>query len=723
MKGILLFHLFGVFHSLAILVHRNDTNGTAFTSSTATSFPFIQCKDALSGEVIIDYIGDNSQLGENNESTTFYSLSDLVPPLSSIPKASLLSSLKSLTLQWIKNIKAKRKASRILPQPTLFEEDEYDNVSWTEADALMESSQAVQPSNADSFRIKAKSLLSKANMQFDIHLQNNFGKLYKRCDLSDFWFRVESYSRFGRITYQLVRKSDLKRFRLVVTEYFRIDEFHTEVFNLFTAATHSKAHRLRGVFPTIQCIGYQTSFVAEMGAMAFEQANYFITDETLGVPLWKWMEDNDAKSIAGTFSRVMDATLHAVSQLHKLGFIYLNGGDAAFMVDSQLNVQLVDFRQALFLGKTSYMYKPGTVKGRAPELSQYETASSVMSAKTDLYELGVLFAKVYDQTLRNSAYEFVPKFGFEHLIKHMTKWSPEQRPDFEQALVHPFFRYFGHSVPELLYPKLSSPECDFSSFTVVKKLSGGSDAFTFLVKDDSNEELKVLKVGHELGEGIWEEVLIMDKLQDKTLAPNMHCYHLRGPIFVKGPKGTLQLTENEPAFVMDFIDGQTLAHYWDHFSYSTTPLEEAQSVFVSLFKHMLKILVKLHKENIVHLDPHVNNWMLDKRGTLFLIDFSRGRDLESAPCDTSGHPPEINPQEEGRRDFGQRSQYTKASDVYALAHALEDVYDLFFVKEYGLPGIPPQLASLFKWMKATDPLQRPSLEQALEHAALNCRSD
>lgn len=121
--------------------------------------------------------------------------------------------------------------------------------------------------------------------------------------------------------------------------------------------------------------------------------------------------------------------------------------------------------------------------------------------------------------------------------------------------------------------------------------------------------------------------------------------------------------ENKTAYmVMDYVDGITLSAYMKEKG-GRIPAAQA----VEMLSPVIRSLEEIHKENIIHRDISPDNVMVQKNGTVRLIDFGAARDFSEKNKSLSvvlkpGYAPE-----EQYRTKGVQGPWT---DVYALCATL-----------------------------------------------------
>lgn len=179
-------------------------------------------------------------------------------------------------------------------------------------------------------------------------------------------------------------------------------------------------------------------------------------------------------------------------------------------------------------------------------------------------------------------------------------------------------------------------------------------------------------------------------------------------------------------YTMDFIDGESLS---TRIKRTGTPLTEDEAMKV--LDQVLDALQAVHAESIYHLDLKPANIMLDKEGSVWLIDFGASKQMATsgnystttAMCYTMGYAP----MEQMDHQMDQVGAWT---DLYALGATL---YNLLTGKTpplvssllklqanaFSFPAdISPRTRHLIKWMMEPNMQDRPqSVEEVRQFLA------
>ena len=186
--------------------------------------------------------------------------------------------------------------------------------------------------------------------------------------------------------------------------------------------------------------------------------------------------------------------------------------------------------------------------------------------------------------------------------------------------------------------------------------------------------------------------------------------------------------ENGTAYyVMDYINGENLK---DRLKRTGKPMREAE--VESVLRQALDALREVHSQGIWHLDLKPANVMIDREGTVKLIDFGASKQINnktggalstSAVTFTNGYAP-IEQMEKSYEKFG------PWTDFYALGATLYNLLanqrppmpsdindDPSPDKHLALPmpsGVSARMRDLVLWLMRTNRLERPDSVQAIQ---------
>lgn len=211
------------------------------------------------------------------------------------------------------------------------------------------------------------------------------------------------------------------------------------------------------------------------------------------------------------------------------------------------------------------------------------------------------------------------------------------------------------------------------AYRIERQLASGGFGNTYLVRNVAFDELYAMKEffmrgvnmrnGNNVTVSVPDNHASYESQKEKFKKEAIRLRNLRNEHIVKvhdlfEENGTVY-------YVMDFIDGESLAEQIKHSGKAVTE-EQAWHIL----PQVLDALKKVHSQNIWHLDIKPGNIMLNKKGDAFLIDFgaskqlnSGGSQTSSALCYTPGYAP-VEQVEQAMDKFG------PWTDFYALGATL-----------------------------------------------------
>jgi YD repeat-containing protein len=121
------------------------------------------------------------------------------------------------------------------------------------------------------------------------------------------------------------------------------------------------------------------------------------------------------------------------------------------------------------------------------------------------------------------------------------------------------------------------------------------------------------------------------------------------------------------AFVMEYIEGETLEHYIER--KGKLPVEEIET----LFKQMMEAIEYVHSQGFIHRDIKPSNFILTKGGSIKLLDFGIAKNTNDSAVDYTktglmqqmGTPMYMSPEQ-----VKNTSEVTKETDIYSLGVVL-----------------------------------------------------
>lgn len=159
---------------------------------------------------------------------------------------------------------------------------------------------------------------------------------------------------------------------------------------------------------------------------------------------------------------------------------------------------------------------------------------------------------------------------------------------------------------QLLLPPPLSPRMGFEGYTIVRELHASSRSHVHLAVDDATGRQVVLKTPSV---DLAAEKDYLDRfLLEEWVARRIHSPHVLRAVGGERPRQHVYVA-------MEFVDGQTLAQWMtDH------PLPALDAVR-SLVAQIGKGLQAFHAREMLHQDLRPENVLIDRSGTVKLIDF------------------------------------------------------------------------------------------------------
>ena len=260
-------------------------------------------------------------------------------------------------------------------------------------------------------------------------------------------------------------------------------------------------------------------------------------------------------------------------------------------------------------------------------------------------------------------------------------------------------------------------------YVVEQQLGAGGFGNTYMVRNTAFDELFAMKEffmkGVNLRDGLRVTVSVpdnhasFDSQREKFRKEALRLRKLRNAHIVT----VHDLFEANDTFyyVMDYIDGESLAAMLKRQRCPFTEEEVRQWL-----PQILDALAEVHSQHIWHLDIKPGNIMVDKKGTLFLIDFGaskqmRGSDglsvsTSSAMCYTPGYAP-IEQVDQAMDKFGPWTDfYALGATLYALLTNRQPP-SLTGINEEGAFAFPQpvsrQMRELIRWLMDISRSRRP----------------
>jgi serine/threonine protein kinase len=195
-------------------------------------------------------------------------------------------------------------------------------------------------------------------------------------------------------------------------------------------------------------------------------------------------------------------------------------------------------------------------------------------------------------------------------------------------------------------------------YHIQSELGRGGMATVFLAHDnkfDTNVAVKVLN----------KEFVHNENIRKRFIAEARNLFKMSHPNIIKV---TDLIDDGETvAFVMEYIDGETLKDYIDR----KGKLSDGE--IKSLFSQMLDAVGYVHEQNLVHRDIKPSNFMIDHKGKVKLMDFGIAKNTDSTSAEYTqtvtgmqmGTPMYMSPEQ-----ITETKSVTAQSDIYSLGVVL-----------------------------------------------------
>jgi serine/threonine protein phosphatase PrpC len=177
---------------------------------------------------------------------------------------------------------------------------------------------------------------------------------------------------------------------------------------------------------------------------------------------------------------------------------------------------------------------------------------------------------------------------------------------------------FGHA-PELPLPPLLEARAEFDGYRIVRELHSSSRSHTYLAMDLETDTLVVLKIpSTELRE---DPAYLKRFMMEEWVARRINSAHVLKPCVFSRKRNYLYVA-------MEFIEGQTLRQWM--IDNRKAGLETVRGIV----EQIARGLQSFHRMEMLHQDIRPENIMIDKTGTVKIIDFGSTRVkgvVEAAP--------------------------------------------------------------------------------------------
>jgi len=188
---------------------------------------------------------------------------------------------------------------------------------------------------------------------------------------------------------------------------------------------------------------------------------------------------------------------------------------------------------------------------------------------------------------------------------------------------------------------MSKDILDIGGFTILRRIGVGARSTIYLATDDENDQTIALKrVIYEKPEDarVFEQVLTEYKVAQRIDHPYVRkCYKLK--------KIRSMFKAKELLLSMEYFDGQNLE--------DSTSLSLGDVLLV--FRMVASGLAAMHQHGFVHCDIKPNNILLNKSGSIKIIDLGQSCKIGTTKQRIQGTPDYIAPEQVRRKPLGPKT--------------------------------------------------------------------
>jgi serine/threonine protein kinase len=197
-----------------------------------------------------------------------------------------------------------------------------------------------------------------------------------------------------------------------------------------------------------------------------------------------------------------------------------------------------------------------------------------------------------------------------------------------------------------------------TNYRLIKEIGKGGMATVHLAEDPKFQTEVAVKM-------LNKEFVHNEHIRKRFVAEARSMYRMSHPNIIKVTD--LVDEEDTVAFVMEYIQGETLKEYVDR--KGVLPNEEVKSIF----SQMLEAVSYVHEQNLVHRDIKPSNFMIDIKGKVKLMDFgiAKNTDQNSSEYTLTGTGMQMGtPMYMSPEQIKSTKEVTAASDIYSLGVVL-----------------------------------------------------
>lgn len=214
---------------------------------------------------------------------------------------------------------------------------------------------------------------------------------------------------------------------------------------------------------------------------------------------------------------------------------------------------------------------------------------------------------------------------------------------------------------------------EYTTYQLIKSLGQGAFGRTYLAEDENGHEYAVKKLTFSSNSQSYAKAKELFEREVESLKKLNGYPHI--PNFVE------YIEENQQFYlVQQYINGKTLTKELE--SRGKFTIEDA----IKILQCLLKVLIDIHENNIIHRDIKPDNIMIDHENNLFLIDF--GAVKEIIPNQTKLQTP-------GTRIF--TPGYAPLEQQYGYAEKNSDIYALGIIIIQLITGLEPENQNFDDW--------------------------
>jgi len=205
---------------------------------------------------------------------------------------------------------------------------------------------------------------------------------------------------------------------------------------------------------------------------------------------------------------------------------------------------------------------------------------------------------------------------------------------------------------ELPLPPILEPRASFDGYRIVRELHGSSRSHIYLAVDGETNTLVTIKTPSIDLQG--DAAYLERFLTEEWVARRINSAHVLKPCLPTRKRNYLYV-------VTEFIDGQTLDQWM-----IDNPKPDLQAVR-GLVEQIARGLRAFHRLEMLHQDLRPNNIMIDKTGTVKIIDFGATRVASLMEAAPGGQEPILGTAQYTAPEYFLGESGSPRSDIFSLA--------------------------------------------------------